>query len=210
MIHSLEHLLWSTLCPHLALNATECKWELKYPVPCPRANPVKQYTWISVILLLVLWQWHTSVTPITALQGFRLVPGSITQGTFPGTYLLQAWAAFFPLNPSPSYVFAAVSASVSHSFSSSSHNSGFGRTCSVLKWSHWVEVNGSFRWLIVVNHIKTEEKTCWDLRLLELVSKVDFSPCSITRSPSVCGRVVFLCALCKMGILLCEDVVQIH
>ena len=69
---------------------------------------------------------------------------------------------------------------------------------------------GSCRRLIVVNHIKKEEKTFWDLHLLEVVSEVDFSPCSVTRSPCVCGWMVFLYALCKMGILLCEDVVGIN
>lgn len=69
---------------------------------------------------------------------------------------------------------------------------------------------GSFRWLIVVNHIKKEDKTCWDLYLLELVSKLDFSPCSVTTSPCVCGWTVFLYTLSKMGILLCEDVVGIN
>lgn len=75
---------------------------------------------------------------------------------------------------------------------------------------------GSFRWLIVVNLTKKEDKTCWDVYLLELVSEVDCTPCSIL-DPYVCvdgcagcGWIFFFCALCDTGILLCEDVMGIN
>lgn len=63
---------------------------------------------------------------------------------------------------------------------------------------------------MVVNHTEKEEKFCWDLHLLELVSKANFSACSITASPCICGRMAFGHALGRTGRLLYEDVVEIN
>lgn len=101
VIHSLKCLPSSTQCPQLLLSASDYNWDVKYLVPCHRANPGRQSGWIAVIK-----GWPSLPSPSDSdvaawnpqlqFRAFRLVPGSIIQGAFPGTKLLQACVVHSP------------------------------------------------------------------------------------------------------------------